>query len=233
LLLVQVGEVPLDLGVGGGEDRQLAERYSQLTAASLPVQWKQWHQEKFESKDRSAGHALGQFSQIWHYTWGTHQAALCVDYPFPGWHELPVCYQGQGWSLQERTVQQEGPDANVSEAPFVAAQFTMPVYRFGSLWFCNFGAGGQVIEPSRDTSSFYEARPEVTLGQRLWRRLTSSGRPATSDAGQGSRVVYQLQLFVESFQPLTPAEQAQAREFFNNARAILLQGKVESGEAQP
>ena len=45
----------------------------------------------------------GVESLIWHYHKDGRTAALSIDGPFVGWHDLSNCFRGQGWMVLELT----------------------------------------------------------------------------------------------------------------------------------
>ena len=57
----------------------------------------------YEAIDREAGNDLGLHSDRWVYASPSRfPVIVSLDQTFPGWHELTVCYQNQGWKLKSR-----------------------------------------------------------------------------------------------------------------------------------
>src|SRR5262249_56836338 len=93
------------------------------------------------------------------------------------------------------------------EAGFVEVRRTRPGARSGYLLFCQFDGHGAFLEPRRGGAHLAASRHGAAL-RRLLDRL---GATADVEAEAPEGPVYQFQLFVESYAPLTPAEQAEAR----------------------
>ena len=73
-----------------------------LQADSLPTCSANFRREDFKVESRVVGSSLGEMSRQWRYQFGDGAATVSVDFPFQGWHELPRCYRGLGWTLVGR-----------------------------------------------------------------------------------------------------------------------------------
>ncbi len=70
-----------------------------LSKESLPPQLVGWSMTNFQRETRSTSSEFGARSRQWTYTKGALSAVVSIDYPFPDWHDLDVCYRGVGWTV--------------------------------------------------------------------------------------------------------------------------------------
>jgi hypothetical protein len=193
----------------------------ELGAEALPARWGAWQRLGYETEHRDRKDALGEFSQVWRYHLGPRAAVVSLDYPFEGWHELPICYRGQGWEPQERQVHREAPVGGGPEINLVEVKFTKPLEQHGYLLCTTLDAKGRPLEPvvpileGGGLRDQWEARWASI--QRLWRPAGEEAARAPAPGAPG----YQVQLFISSYSALTPDEQRQAREFFRQTWSAL------------
>ena len=78
-----------------------------LTEDAVPAQvggWIRQHSTPI-NKTRSSALSHGDYSSIWNYSNDRWTASVAVDYAFPTWHDLTVCYRGTGWEIRrEETI---------------------------------------------------------------------------------------------------------------------------------
>ena len=188
---------------------RFAARLEPLGKADLPGRQGTLVLADFRAEERDVASDFGQFSKVWRYRGGNGDAALVsVDYPFRGWHELSLCYQGVGWTLTRRRVgRSEGGWS-------VEATYAGPDGRRGSLWFGLDDRDGTPLEvfPSGGYLAYVRNRLAVfdAPAGEVVRRL-AAGYEAMPRA-------YQVQVFVESDRPLSPEQTAGARAFFEEVR---------------
>jgi exosortase len=192
----------------------------------------------FAQRSRNPGSEFGEFSREWSYQLGLNAAALSLDYPFPGWHDLTRCYTTQGWTIDRETVVPEGGEDGGAPPGSVELQLSKPGYRSAYLLFCQFDRRGAALAPRGGGADLSLHRHASALRWLLDRWQGASARPDDDPEGP----VYQLQLFVESYAPLTPEEQGQARRLFEQGRSRLLRrclperaasGAPEAGDGPP
>jgi exosortase len=182
-----------------------------LDADTLPERCEHWQRLGFAHETRNLGSAFGERSVTWTYHLGQNAGAVSLDYSFPGWHDLTRCYTGQGWRIEGEVVQEAAPEG------YVEVQLTKPAYRSGYLLYCQFDEQGVPLEPRRGGSHLSVHRHESAL-RHFWERVSPTATPL---GGDPPGPVYQLQLFVESYAPLSLPEQHAARELFLRARHDL------------
>jgi exosortase len=142
----------------------------------------------------------GIYSKIWHYQDGRTIASVALDYPFRGYHDVTICYRGNGWRIthQER---QFGAGTN-SHLPLMQVEMAREPASVGSLWFSTVDETGRWLEASEAGRNF------------TYRWQMRAGLEATS---------YRMQVLVTGYAPLPSAEREQAAELFQAARQILAQ----------
>jgi exosortase len=209
-----------------GPDGPVSASLAKLSAV-LPARVGDWQRKDFAELVRSPGSAYGEFSKVWTYEQGTIKATLSFDYPFSARHDLRVCYVNQGWALGAQGVYRGAATAREGALAALEVKLTRPGHRCGYLSFCEFDSQGEVLEPLRTNLAMTLTRHGSAL-QRLWERL--------SDASPSSRAdpvgrIYQFQLFVESYVPLTEAQLGQARSLFLESIRHLRRNWAESGPA--
>ena len=186
-----------------------------MTPASLPASVGEWTQASYEFNNRTGKNVIGnydfgQFSNSYEYQRADQKASVSVDFPFTGgWHELSACYRSNGWTILDRTANEE------QGHQFVATNFVDPDTELhGYLLFSNFNDRGETLTPP---SGAILVRSWLFIRRRLLRKITGD--------------LYQAQLFIASKTPLTEAEKAEAKAlFFSSEKAVtslISQSKIE------
>jgi exosortase len=185
-----------------------------LAATTLPARSGEWRQENYAKQSRNPGSAYGEFSRAWTYRRGRLRASFSLDYPFSEWHELTVCYVNQGWALGEELTHRIAA-AGAEWMTCVEVRMSRPGHRSGHLLFGEFDDEGAPLQPRRTAAAAAVTR-HVSALQRYWHRFTGDTAPLPR-----SGPVYQAQLFVETYAPLTWEEQVQLRHLFLDCVAAL------------
>jgi exosortase len=181
----------------------LGSRLLALRAGDLPASWDgAFRQKGLQTVQRKLMHGSGRYSQVWSYGWGRRAVTVSLDGPFQGWHELTMCYLGQGWTSLERSVQ-PGEDRG---GCFTVARLERPPALNAELLFSLFDDHGMVLEPGQ----FGGQLGYVSERLSFWRRHLSHR-------------TYQVQVLVEGGPPLTLAERGRAMAFFQQVRSQLIQ----------
>jgi exosortase len=181
-----------------------------LDRSSFPEQQGGWELVRFESTQRPDSSDLGEFSNIWLYQNRTRLASLSFDYPFVGWHELPICYQARGWNVARRQVISDRSDPQATSNHVVEVSLSKPTGESGHLLFCILDGRGRSLAPPPSLTHYLE---------RLRMKATSSPvlRAARGDSLTGDYLNpsnYQFQLFLESDRQLSVTESQELRNSF-------------------
>lgn len=186
-----------------------------LHEESLPAQQGRWRRQGFAAASRNPGSAFGEFSRTWTYHLAANAGVVSLDYPFPTWHDLTRCYTGQGWVVEEQVLR-PGTHPGSNEG-FVEAKLVRPGYRSGFLLFAQFDRRGTPLEPRRGGAYLSLYRHDSALRQ--WLRPADEAMKIDPPGP-----VYQAQLFVESFTPLSPDDEGESRALFAHALAVFRAG---------
>jgi exosortase len=194
----------------------IIQRLDVANADTMPARIGPWQRGAFDNKALKVLEAVKAVkSRTWTYQMGSLKAILSLDYPFTGWHELPICYQGQGWTLQDRILHP------VADPPgsggYLEQKLQKPLDRSGYLFFGLIDQQGDLLDPPEHVWA-QQMGERGKPYQKLWQRLTGMGG---SQGVQGNRSTCQVQVFVESYQPLTPAEIAQVQNLYVTSRNTL------------
>jgi hypothetical protein len=147
-------------------------------------------------------------SKRWIYQRGSLTAAVAVDYPFCGFHNLAVCYANSGWgSLTIRTFER------TDVAPFTTCIMGKPL-TYGYVHFALIDETGRWLKA--------DERLSAGLLGRLNRLLDAQqDRPMPA---------YQVQVLCQSYSPLPPEQQELVVRLFLAAReqlAAQIMGQLE------
>jgi len=189
-------------------------RFDTLDADTLPAQVGPFVRRKEQGfsilPPRNPGSEFGELSRVWTYQVGRAEATFSLDYPFPFWHDLTRCYTGQGWELSSQSVRAIEGDGDGDGSDFVEVGLSKPAYRSGTLLYAQFDRQGHLLE-ARPGGALLSIYRHGRSFRSIWDRLT--GKEAAPDISfQGP--VFQAQLLIESYQPLTEEEHKEARRFF-------------------
>jgi hypothetical protein len=138
-------------------------------------------------------------SDFWPYTNGRLHVVVALDYPYPQYHDLALCYQVQGWNVTGRRLVTDalGPseDLELNRSTGNA-----------SLMFASFDERGRWLVANQDQS----------LTQQLIRRFTDLDRPEVDP-----RPGYQMQVLTNRNDPLSADDRQQIEGLFREVRRSL------------
>ena len=189
----------------GGDDVVVA-----LSERDLEANPKVWQTVGFETVDRERSSDLGSHSDSWELT-SEYQYSVCsLDQPFPGWHELALCYTGRGWTLNSRSKLSIPREIDASRS-WDAVEVTMSKGdKSGYLIFGFFDAAGEPVEAPAEWDTF-----EAFLN-RVKNRLSNRARQAFLQ-----REAYQTQLFIVSDTLVSEEEKSRLRAQYSRLREQL------------
>ena len=192
----------------------------------LPVKTGGWQlvdgKQGYQALDREAGSDLGLHSDRWVYVSPSRfPVVVSLDQTFPGWHELTVCYQNQGWLLKSR-VKKTVPmlDDESKDWSYIEAEFEEKTTgERGYLIFSLFDAFGDGYDApgNWDTLEYFSNGIRNRLSQRIRAQLFRGE-------------TYQTQAFVRTYRQLTDAEKADVAENYIKLRGQMRQKFLEHRE---
>lgn len=182
-----------------------------IDQSALPAQFGDSRCISFENVERSRGSELGQRSDTWVYRSGQFEMIASMDQPFPGWHELAVCYINQGW-IQTRRQTYDTSENEDDNWPYVELELKKNTGELGYVLFSFFDRDGQPYGAPKDWN------PGTVLLHRFKNRLSYRLRSRLFRAEY-----YQNQVFVRTVKPLTNEEKEKVRKDFLQLREELRQ----------
>ena len=199
----------------GGEPVRAAAAVEALDASSLPAEDGDWKQIKFDTLQREASSAWGEFSKTWTYASPQGAALVSCDYPFSGWHSLVNCYESQGWRIESRKLLPYPDTPDDSQAHYVEIEMQNPDGHYGYLLYGLFDDAGNDMKPigheapllSRVLFMFRDGWDRGPLGALSGTRV--------SRTASGS---YQFQLLSSSIERKTDEQKQELREQFVELR---------------
>ncbi len=181
-----------------------------------------WKKVYYESQDRSRSSDLGQRSDVWQFQSPRCQAVTSLDQTFPGWHELTTCYKNQGWNLVSRKWHEGDPVEEGGEPwAFIEARFEKNTGEKGYLLFSHFDAFGKPVEAPTHWGSLN------SFFVRARNRLSNRIRATLFDGA-----VYQTQVFLQSYQPVTDDLKLEVRDRYKEVREIIRKKFLEKRAAE-
>jgi exosortase len=186
---------------------RLETQLAALRAESLPPQLGGWQRHDFEGVHRERDSAEGEFSRVWRYAQGQLRATVSLDYPFNGWHALEYCYISQGWAVEDTQVHREGPPQST-----IRMTLRQSSGRAGYTWFSLMDDGLRIMEPPTRDSGI---RSRLQASLRGWLGATSARQLAVTPT------TYQIQVFLDSYGPLSSEDVAAGQDLFLRARDEL------------
>lgn len=188
----------------------------------MPAEFNQWQRVGFDSVTRDADDPNGQFSHIWTYERNGMQAALSLDGPFIGWHNLAGCLRGQGWQIldvQHSDYRQLGESI---PGGYTEINVEKGAGRHALVMFAVFDGQHRPIAPSETYVRFRAVRRFPQISE-LIKQITGghNERLARDDSP-----TYQIQLFFESPVALSEPQRDDARELFHEVRRYVTTRKT-------
>lgn len=169
-----------------------------LPALHLPPELAGWRMVDSPGGGPHQIEISGVRSQAWHFRRGGDIATVALDYPFRGYHDVTICYVGNGWEVFGKRTHQASESRD--GAPSIEVKLQKSMGTRGSLWFATLDQRGNWVD-----------------GSVVGRNLAERFREKTSST------TYRIQVLATSFLPLTPETEESVAELFTQARAILSQ----------
>ncbi len=206
----QPGANPLLAPVDEG---QVLGKFSTLNKESLPAEFEGWTQVTFEAVERKESNAFGEHSKVWVYSTPFGLATLSVDYPFRGWHDLRVCYEGAGWISSETETSVTAGGHGVIDV----TQFGLQKYS-GESAVVVFAAMNEKLEPVPSREGGGAAQ---TFANRVQKAITAT---------DNMDVIAQFQILAQPRRPLKADDLADIHRHLNLLRTRLVDHLQTAGE---
>lgn len=186
---------------------------------TLPARLGSWRRLSFEHIQRTREHPIAECSDDWHYQYDGRTAIVSLDYAYDEWHPLENCYSGAGWEVDAIETYPNGA-ATGDLVEWIKVRLHRNGERYALLVYQAADESG-LSPPWRGT---YGAFTGKGLFARLGNRLGKWQWPWNrSAAWMVIRPVFQIQVLLESYEPLTAQEEQEAVEFFQTVRGPLVE----------
>ncbi len=180
--------------IGGGSARSSLRANAEF---SLPQQVGNWQRSDAAGRLIAQPEIEGKQSRAWAYQQDKLTAVVAIDYPFAGFHDLTVCYRNAGWGIQQQALKQPAAEA------FMTVRGAR-LNESGYLWYALVDESGRWMEP-----------PKTSAVDRLADRLHHLGRT------DWNAPAYQVQVWVQTYGPLTDQQQQDLSQLFLVTRQEL------------
>lgn len=182
-----------------------------FSRSDLPTTIGNWTQVEHATKQRDEVGSMAEFRRIWLYRSDFCDCMVSVDYPFPQWHDLSVCYRGKGWKVVERTDYPSGSECTDKCDPYTEVKMTRPIGKHGLLLF------------SHGSRSLSQRVASKLIGNPLWSWLPHTDQGAGQEPPpQTEPPTFQLQALVMSETPLSTAHREAIHRLFLEVRQEVL-----------
>jgi exosortase/archaeosortase family protein len=195
---------------------QSAINFEQTAEGILPEELAGWKRSGFKVMEQSPDSVFGGLrSFVWQFSNGSRQVILSIDGPYPGWHDLKVCYSATGWNVESELTEIEIGDNRVQLAKLVLER---PPFERGFVLFGCVDKDKRCIAPP----SFYGDSWGDWFGLRT--------RFGEDDVVAGGGGVVQLQLLDQTPIDLSNREIEENTQLFTAAYQHLFGAQPEAGE---
>ena len=203
LAVVGIGFFAAHLFAGGRHGLAALPKFSAARELklTLPDRLAGWQRLNAEAGDQTLVQTLGVHSTLWHFQRQGSEAVVAVDYPLDGFHNVKVCYQGNGW----QPVSEAELLLPSSKADLHTIQLTLE----------------KSIHHAVVYHSVMDARGDWLSAPQM------RGRFADTSISGSVQTGYRVQLITGGYSPLSSAATAAAQDLFFQARQTLVPQMVE------
>ena len=165
----------------------------------------------------------GIYSHVWHYTKDGLEALIALDYPFFDYHDVRICYQGQGWLVGEGELTGKvGGDQKGHAIPSMVVTLSKENGLRARLLYSTIDEEGQWIDKgSLRSDDKYDERGwslKDFVFSRLLERLRRSWHYQAPDTGG---VNYRIQTLASAHGGLNERQQLDESALFMKSRELL------------
>ncbi len=160
---------------------------------SVPEKFGSWTRLDSASGNKALVETLGVHSVAWHFQSSGLDAILAVDYPLDGFHNVRLCYEGNGWKL----VSEVGLLNSLDQQSLHAIRLDLQ----------------QSLRHAVVLHTMVDGHGEV---------LTMSGKLLNRIAPAAPPVGYRIQLVAQGYAPLSGVDLSNLTELFLQARQLLV-----------
>jgi len=182
-------------------------------AFDLPEDLAGWHRLDKSALFIERPQTIARESHLWQYRRGNLTASIAIDYPFPGYHDLNICYAMAGWRLGNQTTEME--PAGENDVFFSRTFMTKSTSEEGYLLFALLDEQNHWGRPGNELNGGGLAE------MMQWLRNDASGP------------TYQMQALAQQYSPITAEQRKEIDSLFFAARKQLAQQVLSQLENKP
>ncbi len=204
LAVVGIGFFAVHLFAGGRHGLAALSKFgaARELKLTLPNRLAGWQRLNAEAGDQTLVQTLGVHSTLWHFQHQGSEAVVAVDYPLDGFHNVKICYQGNGW----QPISEAELFLPASQADLHTIQLTLKKsIHYAVVYHSVMDARGNWLSPPS----------------------SATGRFADTSISDSVQIGYRVQLITGGYSPLSSAAAAAAQELFFQARQTLVSQMVE------
>ncbi len=208
-------------------DTELVDRAQNLAFDRLSANFTKWEKQSTDKSVRDRSSPFGRYSIRTTFNAGAQATSLELDYPFFGWHNLTNCYALRGWDLKENSVQETHLPGQQS-GDTVEQTLSRGVDERAFLLYSLHDSGGRILKrpakgPNKRWLQAHLLSPRglnvhlcSLFGVDLGEHMVYTAEP------EWAMPTLQMQVVVQSVQPIEPETIKLARRYFDDAREALL-----------
>lgn len=173
----------------------------------------QWSVEDISREERDRSSIWGSYSTSWQLN-QLNQDRSChfsCDYPFTDWHELSVCYRGNGWKIDSGQWGRRIHVPSDSNWPVVSVDLRQPTGAQAFLIFSFFDAYGRPVRPP-----VIDALTAGFLGRLKLLFNSRWNKPYGPES-----TTYQVQAFFQLSEPISEAEKEKLISAYADMRGMV------------
>jgi exosortase len=193
---------------------EVCDGFDADTLAATIGNWQRDPKSGFTKRDTPEMY-YADHSRTWVYASRRGQrVTLSLDYLYPEWHNLKICYEGIGWTVDaDEDFEHPLPEQSSKLACVKLSMQRLPS-RSGRVWYCSFDERGEPVERLSTTA--------FRWGDRFSALAANFGKFGGA-APSIRRQVFQVQALTDSYLPLTEADAQDTEQFFLTAAGMLRQ----------
>ena len=170
-----------------------------------------WQMTGYNFTSRDMRSNTGQYSHTWRLVKGEKIVIFSLDFAFLGWHGLENCYRSSGWKVFDIDIK----DKSRNDWSWVQGRMVNAFGSEGYLWYSLFDEFGAPYNKIFEESDVAVRLPRRTIFD-LINQSSFAGPPFT----------FQVQIFIESGQPLSDDDSSELTELFLELREKIRESSM-------
>ncbi len=165
-------------------------------------------------------------SRYWAYGSGRNRVYASIDFPFPKWHDLAVCYRGLGWKIDSKLY---NPPLKEGDLPLYEIEMNQSPLGYGYLVFFLFDPEGKPMTPPSENLISGLGEGLIERAGQMHESWCRGGRQL---GGESGLQYIQVQVFLSSLSPITETERSDARKLLAYTHEQLVETAKQAATQQ-